>query len=87
MSQWHREQGPDFNRKRTRTRSDHGREEEEDALTMGHKRRSTMHAMQRDGAGKAGNGDIVSLLAVLVHHGFYSKQNLNSVQQLAQICR
>jgi len=27
-------------------------------------------------------GDIVNVLSVLVHHGFYSKQNLNSVQQL-----
>jgi len=30
----------------------------------------------------AAEGDIVSLLSLLVHHGFYSKQRLNSMQQL-----
>merc|ERR1712129_359087 len=32
-------------------------------------------------------GDIVSLLSVLVQHGFYSKKNLNSVQQLTCLAK
>ena len=61
-----------------------------------HRRRATMPSMELNGtngvnstdpmhfddAANDEQGDIVNMLSVLVQHGFYSKKNLNSVQQL-----